>query len=218
MEFTVAALTRRVREGLEVPGPTSPDFLSAPAPADVRGDSSVATPTPTTLRDVAAMYRRLVAVARDAGIYLATDDLVFLVAAYDSVLGREPDDPGFLEFATRLQSGSARVRVVAGLTRSPEFARRHARASMHARLPVVPMWKITRALPGHWQLFARAIGVDGARADPPVRDRSQDLISEVNHRVIELEARHWEVASLVRESTRTVLDRLDPSRAVDGVR
>jgi hypothetical protein len=207
VEFTVEALARRVREGLEVPGPVSDDDSLAP-PAPRSALVSSATPSAVTRDALGAMYARLTGALREAELYVGVDDLVFLVAAYDAVLGREPDTPGFLGFARRLQRGDTRLHIVIGLARSDEFRVRHARAALHARFPLLLLWKTRAAMPGHWMLLASSIGSD---TGPVVitGDGTDDAVRSMEARVVELQARHWEIVNLVREANGAVLERLE---------
>lgn len=181
-----------------------------PAPRDEASGDDVGAPLPDSIGGFAEMYDRLGRPLREAHTRLPADALVFLVAAYDVVLVRQPDVPGFAHFADRLAHGLPRLRVVGALTASPEFAARHAHASLHARLPFVMARRVRAALPVHASIYALTLApsvvapVVGPQppADPPG-------LFAIGRRVDEVLARHWELRSLVRETRDDLVRRVD---------
>ncbi|AYJ87116.1 DUF4214 domain-containing protein [Sphingomonas paeninsulae] len=73
----------------------------------------------------------------------------FVLNCYHLILGREPDEEGFLHHLSMLQQGRSRLRIVRGMMRSSEARRRGARFA-GLRGALVWDWVIRRSYIGPW--------------------------------------------------------------------
>lgn len=73
----------------------------------------------------------------------------FVLNCYHLILGREPDEEGFLHHLNMLRAGRSRLRIVRGITRSSEARRRGARVA-GLRGALLWDWAMRRSYIGPW--------------------------------------------------------------------
>jgi hypothetical protein len=135
----------------------------------------------------------LEALALGAGLPVHVGHMVFVMAAYGTILGRDPDARGFLHYYGELLGGTARSEVVGLLLGSSEA--HQAGTSMATTPELMQRIADTAQVLGALVLTARKLDwlAFGAR-------RSHDMLERFGERLDELEARQVETMALLRET------------------
>lgn len=135
----------------------------------------------------------LEAVALGARLPVHVGHMAFVMAAYGTILGRDPDPTGFLHYYRELLGGVARAEVVGRLLGSSEA--HDAGTSMASTPELIQRIADTAQVLGTLVLTARKLDwlAFGAR-------RSHDMLERFGERLDELEARQVETMALLRET------------------
>ncbi len=81
-------------------------------------------------------------------LFECTDEQ-FVLNCYHLILGREPDEEGYLHHINMLQRGRSRLRVVRGMARSSEARRLGVRVT-GLRRAIIWQWLIDHSYAGRW--------------------------------------------------------------------
>jgi hypothetical protein len=209
VEFTPGGFARRIVESLEDPQSADADIALAHSPAlneshptmSLAPTTRIARSTPPPPRQLPAVrhtYARLHSLLHDGDVRVSDGDVVFLVAAYDVVLAREPDDPGFLSFARHLAIGGTRLGVLSGMLFSEEHRTRFENRTRRIYRAVSVLRRVREATRGHWQLYVQALAY--AKQETP--SFPEWRFDSVDRELTELRARQFELAALIRETAR----------------
>jgi hypothetical protein len=207
VKFTVEAFSRRVVERLEDPRSVAGDADGAFAEKVVTrrsGGTGAPTPgsapSPRSMPAVVQLYARLHRGLHEEQIRVSGADLVFLVAAYDVFLGREPEQSGFLAHCRHLACGGTRAKVLFTIIRSHEYVTRCGTRAFVPHRALSTLRRMPEAVRGHWLLYAQGM-VPVARDAPTFPEWRFDRIDA---EMAELAARQFELAALVREKLRSL--------------
>ncbi len=203
MHFTAGGFARRVAENLEHPRSVDTDLAVAQSPAvrdSTQGKRSAAAtvtpPPPRELPAVAHVYWRLHSLLHRADVRVSDGDVVFIVASYDVMLRREPDDPGFLSYARHLARGGTRMAVLFAILRSAEYRDRCGSHKVFALRLLTTFRRVREATRDHWILYVHALAY-AAHERPNFPEWRFDSMDRA---LAELRARQFELAALVRET------------------
>ncbi len=164
-----------------------------------RAESATVTPPPPReLPAVAHVYWRLHSLLHHADVRVSNGDVVFIVAAYDVMLRREPDEPGFMSYARHLARGGTRMAVLFAILRSAEYRVRCGSHRVFAHRLLTAPRRVREATREHWLLYVHALAY-AAHERPNFPEWRFDSI---DRGLAELRARQFELAALVRETAR----------------